>query len=238
VSELEKSSATSQNGSQAEGLVKPVVKIDNESDPFATVVSMRYGNKLGELLDTTAALKNLGLNIRRAKVKPKGDMMVNKFYITDAHTSEKILKSARLEEIRATIFNNLLKYHPESGEDLGWGAKASKPTSRDLLSPLGLRNRSTVETMIQVIEHDSGSYSEVWVETADRPGVLTQVVSVLKDLNVNVVSADIETEGNMAKDKFYVTYHGEPLPQPMVLLVTNALQYHLALAEIEREESY
>lgn len=92
--------------------------------------------------------------------------------------------------------------------------------------------------MIQVKEHDNGTYSEVRVETSDRPGLLTQIVSVLKDLNVNVVSADIETEGNMAHDKFYVTYHGEPLPQPMVLLVTNALQYHLALADIEREESY
>lgn len=31
---------------------KPVVKIDNQHDPFATVVSIQYGNRLGELLDT------------------------------------------------------------------------------------------------------------------------------------------------------------------------------------------
>lgn len=31
---------------------KPIVKIDNQHDPFATVVSIQYGNKLGELLDT------------------------------------------------------------------------------------------------------------------------------------------------------------------------------------------
>ena len=42
----------------------------------------------------------------------------------------------------------------------------------------------------------------------------------------------------MAIDQFYVTYHGEPLPPPMVLLLTNSLQYQLALAEVEREESY
>ena len=33
---------------------KPIVKIDNQHDPFATVVSIQYGNKLGELLDTVS----------------------------------------------------------------------------------------------------------------------------------------------------------------------------------------
>ena len=39
-----------------------------------------------------AALKALKLNIRRAKVKTKGNTKVNKFYITDATTAEKIMK--------------------------------------------------------------------------------------------------------------------------------------------------
>ena len=30
----------------------PVVKIDNKSDAFATVVSIQFGDQLGELLDT------------------------------------------------------------------------------------------------------------------------------------------------------------------------------------------
>ncbi len=36
----------------------------------------------------------------------------------------------------------------------------------------------------------------------------------------------------VAKDEFYVTYHGEPLSTPMVTLVTNALQYYLSLNEV------
>ena len=39
-----------------------------------------------------AALKALKLNIRRAKVKTKGSTKVNKFFITDATTAEKIMK--------------------------------------------------------------------------------------------------------------------------------------------------
>ena len=57
------------------------VKIDNHSEPFATIVTVEYGDKLGDLLDTVAALKALGLNIKRAKL---GADDKHKFYITDA----------------------------------------------------------------------------------------------------------------------------------------------------------
>jgi hypothetical protein len=48
----------------------------------------------------------------------------------------------------------------------------------------------------------------------------------------------VDTEGIIARDDFYVTYHGEPLNPSMTQLVTNTLQYYLQLAEVEREESY
>jgi hypothetical protein len=78
-------------------------------------VTVQFGDKLGELLDTVTALKNLNLNIRKAAlVDPASGTKASTFYITDADTSEKILKSARLEEIRMTIINNMLYYHPVS----------------------------------------------------------------------------------------------------------------------------
>ena len=42
---------TAENGASASA-PEPVVRIDNESDPFATVVTVEYGDMLGELLDT------------------------------------------------------------------------------------------------------------------------------------------------------------------------------------------
>lgn len=104
----------------------------------------------------TAALKNLGLNIRRAKIKKTADdkLVVNKFYITDAHSSEKILRSSRLEEIRATIFSNLLYYHPEAEGGVGWGHKAKKPAPADPLKPLGPRKRSAADApALQAVLH-------------------------------------------------------------------------------------
>ena len=48
----------------------------------------------------------------------------------------------------------------------------------------------------------------------------------------------VDTIGSEAKDMFRLCYHGEPLGKSMQTLVANALQYYLALAEVETEESY
>ena len=82
--------AAAGNGASAAAAAvpEPVVKIDNESDPFATIVSIEFGDRLGELLDTVASLKALGLNIRRAKLKAATGL--HKFYVTDGRTSEKV----------------------------------------------------------------------------------------------------------------------------------------------------
>ncbi|KAK9858032.1 hypothetical protein WJX84_012080 [Apatococcus fuscideae] len=223
------------------GVPKPVVKIDNQHDPFATVVDIEYGNELGELLDTVAALRNLKLNISRAKLRQKKgspNIQRNRFYITDQRTSDKVTKSARLEEIRLTILNNLLQYHPDSAEEIAWGERAKKPAVRSPLEPLGPSHRAVVQTVIDIEEHESGSHTSVYVETTDRPGLLTDIVHWLKDTNVNVISAEVDTEGRIARDTFFVTYHGEALNANMETLVTNVLQYNLSMASVEAEESY
>lgn len=217
----------------------PTVRIDNENDAFSTIVCISYGDRLGELLDTVAALKNLGLNVRRAKVgvnEETGNFR-HKFYITDSATSEKILRSRRLEEIRLTILNNLLLYHPESAEELNWGMSARKADATGA-TPLGARSHRMVETIIDVDGDEDDQNSTLFIKTLDRPGLLVEIVKVLKDINVNVISAEVNTEGKQVIDTFYITYHGEPLNGSMVQLVTNALQYYLSLNEVESEESY
>ena len=55
---------------------------------------------------------------------------------------------------------------------------------------------------------------------------------------LQVLSAEVDTIGLEAQDFFMLAYHGQPLNRQMRTLVRNALQYYLALAEIETEESY
>ena len=41
---------------EEQGIPTPIIKIDNKSDNFSTVVSLEFGDQLGELLDTVRSL--------------------------------------------------------------------------------------------------------------------------------------------------------------------------------------
>lgn len=215
----------------------PVVIIDNMADPLATVVEVSFGSQLGELLDTVQALRNLGLNISRADVTEGEEK--NRFYITDIETSEKVTKSEKLEEIRRTIISNMVQYHPEAKEFLEAAAPATAVAADDPnANPLGPKVKPLVPTVVRVSNEKSGLRSKVSIETTDRPGLLIDIVQTLKDLSLNVVSAEIDTVGPKAFDIIYVTYRGVALNKSMEQLVINALQYYLSLKEVETDESY
>jgi UTP:GlnB (protein PII) uridylyltransferase len=57
-----------------------------------------------------------------------------------------------------------------------------------------------------VTEAENGSCSVLKIRTADRPGLLVDIVRVLKDVNLNVVSAEVDTVGTEAQDEFFLTY--------------------------------
>lgn len=136
------------------------------------------------------------------------------------------------------ILQNLLLFHPESAEELNWGTPSRRSRS-DTHSPLGARSNRAIETIVTVDDgEEDDQHSRLSIKTADRPGLLVEIVKVLKDINVNVISAEVDTEGKQVVDRFFVTYHGEPLNPSMVQLVTNALQYYLSLNDVEKEESY
>jgi len=120
--------------------------------------------------------------------------------------------SERIEEIRATIINNMLTYHPESRDSLAAGRKTSDKADK----PLGTRPPTAIPTSIRIVPSASGSRSAVELKTTDRPGLLVDIVRVLKDCSLNVVSASINTVGLAAEDTFYVTYRGKALNSSMV----------------------
>jgi UTP:GlnB (protein PII) uridylyltransferase len=95
-----------------------------------------------------------------------------------------------------------------------------------------------VKTSIQLVNPPDVPFTRLEVTTMDRPGLLVDIVRTLKDCNVNVLSAEVDTIGAVAKDEFMLAYQGGPLPKAMRTLVRNALGYYLALAEIETAESY
>jgi hypothetical protein len=77
------------------------------------------------------ALKNMGYNITRAKLSEDSK---NKFYITNATTSEKVTRSTELEAIRQCILHTMMEFHPEAEPLIATGATSENPSK---LPPLG-----------------------------------------------------------------------------------------------------
>lgn len=211
----------------------PVVHINNLADPLATIVDIKFDDVLGELLDTVAALENLGLNIK--KVKVKGQDQVNRLYITDKAKSEKVTSSEKLEQIRFCVIRNLIDYHPESHPSLdAWRAPQIKHLSTELL---GAKPEPAVESKVKCYANpDKPFMTELRIQTLDKPGLLPDITSMLKYMDLNVVSASLGTRGKEMRGSFLLSYKGGALPKDMQTMVQNVIIFRLTTGP--QEESY
>lgn len=213
----------------ADAVPVPIVLIDQDSDRDATIVQVSFGDRLGALIDTMKALKDLGLDVAKGTVSTEASLKQTKFFITHMSSGRKVEDPDLLERIRLTIINNLLKYHPESSERLAMGEafgikRPSKKVDVD------------IATHIHVKE-DGPTKSLLYIETADRPGLLLEIIKIMDDINVHVESAEIDTEGLVAKDKFHVSYRGQALNSSLSQVLTNCLRYYFRRPETD-EDSY
>lgn len=207
----------------------PIVHIDQDSDSDATMVQVSFGDRLGALIDTMKSLKDLGLDVVKGTVSTEGSVTQTKFLITRLETGRKVEDPDLLERIRLTIINNLLKYHPESSERLAMGEAFGIKAPEKKLDV-------DIATHIHV-KDDGPTRSLLTIETADRPGLLLEVIKIVADTNVTVESAEIDTEGLVAKDKFHVSYRGAALNSSLSQVLINCLRYYLRRPETD-EESY
>ncbi|KAH7564922.1 hypothetical protein ACOSP7_021163 [Xanthoceras sorbifolium] len=207
------------SNSETDTIPTPKVIIDLDSDPDATVVEITFGDRLGALLDTMNALKNLGLNVVKANVYLDSSGKHNKFAITKADTGRKVEDPELLEAIRLTIINNLLEYHPESSSQLAMGVAFG------VLPP---QQQVDVDIATHITVSDDGpERSLLCVESADRPGLLVDLVKIISDINIAVESGEFDTEGLLAKAKFHVSYKGKAIIKPLQQVLANSLRYFL-----------
>ncbi|PPS02813.1 hypothetical protein GOBAR_AA17866 [Gossypium barbadense] len=203
----------------------PIVLIDQDSDSEATVVQLSFGDRLGALIDTMRALKDLGLDVAKGTVATEGPVKQTKFFITRLDNGRKVEDPDLLERIRLTIINNLLKYHPESSERLAMGEAFGVKAPENKLDV-------DIATRIRVKE-DGPKRSLLSIETADRPGLLVEIIKIIADINIDVESAEIDTEGLVAKDKFHVSYRGAALNSSLSQVLVNCLRYYLRRPETD-----
>ncbi|KAJ4970177.1 hypothetical protein NE237_003276 [Protea cynaroides] len=222
-------SASSKSDQDADTVPMPMVLIDQDSDSDATIVQLSFGDRLGALIDTMKALKDLGLDVTKGTVTTEGSVKQTKFFITQLGTGRKVEDPGMLERIRLTIINNLLQYHPESSERLAMGEAFGIKAPQKKLDV-------DFATHIHVKE-EGPKRSLLYIETADRPGLLVEIIKIMADININVESAEIDTEGLVAKDKFHVNYRGAALNSSLSQVLTNCLRYYLRRPETD-EDSY
>ncbi|XP_058107334.1 ACT domain-containing protein ACR12 isoform X3 [Magnolia sinica] len=175
------------------------------------------------------ALKDLGLDVAKGTVTTEASVLRTKFFITRLDTGRKVEDPDMLERIRLTIINNLLKYHPESSEQLAMGEAFGIKAPQKKLDV-------DIATHIHV-KDDGPKRSLLYIETADRPGLLMEIIKIMADINISVESAEIDTEGLVAKDKFHVSYRGAALNSSLSQVLTNCLRYYLRRPETD-EDSY
>ncbi|KAL4313017.1 hypothetical protein GQ457_01G043500 [Hibiscus cannabinus] len=212
-------SATAVESDDTDTVPTPKVIIDQDTDPDATVVEITFGDRLGALMDTMNALKNLGLNVAKANVFLDSSGKHNKFAITKADTGRKVEDPELLEAIRLTIINNLLEYHPESSSQLAMGATFGVEPPKEKVDV-------DIATHIRV-DDDGPNRSLLYMETADRPGLLVDLVKIITDVNITVESGEFDTEGLLAKAKFHVSYRGKAISRPLQQVLANSLRYFL-----------
>ncbi|CAI9773669.1 unnamed protein product [Fraxinus pennsylvanica] len=127
--------------------------------------------------------------------------------VESSSTGRKVDKPELLKAIRLTIINNLLQYHPESSAQLTMGAAFG-------VMPPNQTVDVDMETCIS-IKDDGPERSLLYVETADRPGLLVDLLKIITDINVAVESGEFNTEGLLAKSKFHVSYKGKAVGKPL-----------------------
>ncbi|CAN1318074.1 ACT domain-containing protein ACR11 [Linum perenne] len=77
------------------------------------------------------------------------------------------------------------------------------------------------------ISDDSAERSLLYVESADRPGLLVDLVKIISDINIAMEFGEFDIEGLLAKAKFHVSYMGKAIINPLQQVLSNSLRYFL-----------
>lgn len=150
----------------------------------------------GMFYRTAGVIASKNLNILRAQVyTSKSGVMLDTFQITDAD-------------------GKLCDYEPAWESVLGELRMALKNKSRPAEPSLYGRRLKPATTITLVVEFDnetSESFTIIDISARDRVGLLYSVTKALYDLNLDIGSAKIVTEGSRVMDSFYVTdyLHGK-----------------------------
>ncbi|XP_024539781.1 ACT domain-containing protein ACR3 isoform X2 [Selaginella moellendorffii] len=173
----------------------PSVVIDNTSCPDATLIKVDSKNKHGILLEVVQVLTDLDLAISKAYISSDGGWFMDVFHVTD-QLGNKLTDEGIIDYIQQSL-----------------GAKQDSQTT-EVQTCLGRRvslRSNTEQTAIELCGRD-------------RPGLLSDISGVLKDMMCNVVAAEVWTHNLRVACVVYVTDEvtGGPIEDEKKLAVIKA----------------
>jgi [protein-PII] uridylyltransferase len=144
----------------------------------------------GMFYRTAGTIASKNLNILRAQVyTSKTGVMIDTFQITDSEGKlcdyEDAWQSV-LDDLRVALMNKARLPEP------GLYGLAPKPTT-------------VITPAVEFDNETSDSFTIIDITARDRVGFLYQVTKALYDLNLDIASAKIVTEGSRVMDSFYVS---------------------------------
>ncbi|KAJ7564519.1 hypothetical protein O6H91_02G020700 [Diphasiastrum complanatum] len=152
------------------------VVIDNTSCADATLVKVDSANRHGILLEVVQVLSDMDLIISKAYISSDGGWFMDVFHVTD-QLGQKLTDEGIIDYIQQSL-----------------GAKQESLTT-EVRTCLG----RTVGLQ-SIAEHTA-----IELTGRDRPGLLSEVSGVLKDLMCNVVAAEVWTHNMRVACVVYVT---------------------------------
>ena len=169
---------------------EPLVRLRRENNRGSTeiLVYMRDHEHLFWLI--TAELDRLGLNILSANINTTTDGYALNTFLVLEENNDIITDISRVERIKKVLTEAL-----SSPEEI----KESQPRN----TPRRLRNFAT-EPSITIDNKLSDELTSVYIETTDRPGILSRIGRCFLECDIVVLGARITTLGEKIEDVFFV----------------------------------
>lgn len=188
---------------------EPLVVIrptSNREFEGATQIFIFMKDQINLFAATTATLDQLNLNIQDARIMTsETEQNAVDTYIVLDEKNEPIENQERLEKIRLTLIEALA--NPEN-----YSTIIQRRTPRAL-------KQFNVKTKVTISNDPLLQHTIIEVIAADRPGLLARMGAIFAELNIQILSAKILTEGEQVLDIFHIlNQEGLPLADEQLCL--------------------
>jgi [protein-PII] uridylyltransferase len=174
-----------------------IVEVSAEIRAGSTGIMAYAPYRLHSFARITATLDEFGLNVLDARIIPTGDgRSLDTYWVLEADGSP-LIDPRRISQIRLAIIKSL---------------NATEAVTVTRRAPRQVRMFST-PLRIEFSSDDPNHRTVLELVAGDRPGMLSRIGKIFRDLDVDLENAKITTVGERAEDVFFISANNQPLDE-------------------------